>query len=292
MDWKAIVEAVSQQTGIRLRADTAREVAGGDIHRAYRLESDGGPVFLKLAVLARAEQLLAESAGLQVLADAGAVRVPAVIDCGEAGAWAYLLMEWLNLSSGGPACSSRLGTALAALHACTAPSFGLGRDNFIGASPQPNGWSRNWVDFFRERRLGFQLQLAASKGMPELQRQGQQLFGAMDDLFRDYQPVASLLHGDLWAGNWGCLDSGEPLIFDPAVYYGDRETDLAMTRLFGGFDGAFYQAYERAWPLAPGWRLRGELYQLYHVLNHANIFGGAYAGDAARRMQSLLRQLE
>jgi fructosamine-3-kinase len=292
MDRKAIFAAVSQQTGMQLRANTAREVGGGDIHRAYRLDSDSGPVFLKLNVAARMEQLLAESAGLQMLTDAGVVRVPAVIDCGEASGWAYLLMEWMDLSGGGPACSSRLGAALAALHTCTAPSFGLGRDNFIGASPQPNGWSRSWVEFFRDRRLGFQLRLAASKGMPDLEKQGQQLLRVMDGLFRDYQPVASLLHGDLWAGNWGCLDSGEPAIFDPAVYYGDRETDLAMTRLFGGFDGAFYQAYERAWPLAPGWQLRGELYQLYHVLNHANIFGGAYAGDAARRMQGLLGQLE
>jgi len=292
VNWSGISRAVWQNIGLKLDSDSARTVGGGDIHRAYCLDSARGQVFLKINTAQALDQLLAESAGLRALADAGAVRVPAVFDCGEAGGWAYLLMEWLDMAPGRSVCGARLGVALAHMHRVTAPGFGLDRDNFIGASLQPNAWSRSWPDFFRERRLGFQLQLAADNGMSALSGLGQRLLPVLDRLFESYQPEASLLHGDLWAGNWGCLTSGEPVLYDPAVYYGDRESDLAMTRLFGGFDAGFYEAYEQSWPLASGWRDRCELYQLYHVLNHANLFGGAYARDAERRIRGLLQKLD
>ncbi|MDH3990520.1 MAG: fructosamine kinase family protein, partial [Gammaproteobacteria bacterium] len=162
------------------------------------------------------------------------------------------------------------------------------RENTIGLTPQLNGWSDSWVEFLKEQRLGFQLRLAADNGFAgALQEQGARLLRRLPAWFEDYNPSPSLLHGDLWGGNWASC-GGEPVIFDPAVYYGDRESDLAMTRLFGGFGRTFYTAYEAAWPLEPGHEARNDIYQLYHVLNHLNLFGSGYLG----RAQELLRKLQ
>ena len=181
----------------------------------------------------------------------------------------------------------RLGEQLAQLHRTTKDRFGWHRDNTIGLTPQHNDWSDDWVAFYREHRLGFQLRLAAEHGFTgQLQEKGAQLLKRLPVYFDDHRPRPSLLHGDLWGGNWASCD-GEPVIFDPAVYYGDPETDLAMTRLFGGFGTAFYEAYEANAPLADGHRERCDLYQLYHVLNHLNLFGSAYLG----RAQDLIRKL-
>ncbi len=163
-----------------------------------------------------------------------------------------------------------------------ASQFGWKRDNTIGSTPQRNGTSSDWVEFFRERRLRTQLDLALRNGFAgRLQERGNVLLDLMGAYFSSYRPVPSLLHGDLWGGNWGVDAAGVPLIFDPAVYYGDREADLAMTRLFGGFGNAFYTAYHSNWPLDQAAGSRRGLYNLYHVLNHANLFGGAYAGAGA-----------
>jgi len=200
-------------------------------------------------------------------------------------------LEWLDLTGSNAMGGDSLGKGLAALHRHTGKAFGFSQDNFIGSTPQPNCWTDNWVEFFGEQRLGFQLGLAADNGFGFLQADGRQLMESLNGFFEGYQPEISLLHGDLWAGNQGRLDTGEPVIFDPAVYYGDRETDLAMTSLFGGFGRDFYQAYESAWPLSPGSEARSELYQLYHVLNHANLFGGGYGRDAHGRIRKLLDQV-
>jgi fructosamine-3-kinase len=150
----------------------------------------------------------------------------------------------------------------------------------------------DWIDFWRERRLGFQLDLAARNGLRgALQTQGRQLMDALPALFAHYRPAPSLLHGDLWGGNWGADAAGNPVIFDPAVYFGDREADLAMTELFGGFSRAFYDAYDAAYPLDKGYETRKTLYSLYHVLNHFNLFGGGYGGQAQRMIQQLLAQV-
>ena len=200
---------------------------------------------------------------------------------------AWLALEWLDLGRCPAGAERALGERLAALHRHTAPQHGWHRDNFIGRTPQPNGWHDDWVAFYGERRLAHQLRLARDNGFGgELQDLGARLIERLPEFFDGYEPVPSLIHGDLWGGNWSCCD-GEPVIYDPAVYYGDREAELAMTRLFGGFGGAFYAAYTEAWPLAPGHERRDTLYRLYHVLNHANLFGGGYAGQAL----SLLRRL-
>ena len=177
------------------------------------------------------------------------------------------------------------------MHRTTRAEFGWVRDNTIGATPQPNTPDPDWVRFWARQRLGFQLALAARNGHGgALQRLGETLLGRLPDLL-DHAPAPSLLHGDLWGGNLGYMRDGEPVIYDPAVYYGDREADLAMTELFGGFGGDFYAAYREAWPLDPGYASRRDLYNLYHVLNHLNLFGGGYLGQALNLLGRLLAQV-
>jgi len=229
----------------------------------------------------------AEAEGLSELASAKAVRVPEVLAMGADEDVAFLALEWLPIERAGRQCERLLGEQLAGLHRTIHNRFGWHRDNTIGLTLQRNPWSADWIEFFREHRLGFQLSLAAQKGFTgELQEQGARLIERLPAFFDDYEPEASLLHGDLWGGNWASC-GGVPVIFDPAVYYGDRETDLAMTRLFGGFGRAFYEAYESAWPLHHGNRKRNDLYQLYHVLNHLNLFGGGYLSRALQLMKGL-----
>ncbi len=178
------------------------------------------------------------------------------------------------------------------MHRCDAAQFGWQRDNTIGATPQPNAWHADWVAFFRDRRLGFQLAMAGDNGAPaRLLDRGRRLLGELDAFFTTYRPTPSLLHGDLWGGNWGADSSGAPVIFDPAVYFGDREADIAMTRLFGGFDRQFYGAYAAEWPLDAGHGSRETLYNLYHILNHYNLFGGSYAAQAGDMIERLLAEL-
>ena len=230
----------------------------------------------------------AEAEGLSELGAANAVRVPAVLAADLDGNTAFIAIEWLEFERNSVTSERLLGEQLAAMHRVTRERFGWHRDNTIGLTPQHNAWSHDWVAFFGEHRLGYQLELAASKGFGgELQELGGRLRKRLPVFFENYAPAASLLHGDLWGGNWATC-AGSPVIFDPAVYYGDRETDLAMTRLFGGFGRRFYQAYEASWPLEPGHRDRQHLYQLYHVLNHLNLFGSGYHGRAMALMRELL----
>lgn len=239
-------------------------------------------VFVKTGPASAFDMFDAEADGLRELAAANAIRVPNVIEVGVDGNEAFIKLERIDFEKASDATERLLGEQLASLHRCTADNFGWHRDNTIGLTPQHNSRRSDWPAFFREQRLEFQLELAASNGFDdELQTLGREFCERLPGLFVDYEPVASLLHGDLWDGNWGVVN-GEPIIFDPAVYYGDRESDIAMTRLFGGFGRAFYDAYESAWPLERGHEPRTELYQLYHVLNHLNLFGGAYLDRAMR----------
>ena len=244
-------------------------------------------VFLKTGAPAQLSMFEAEAEGLDELRRAGAIRVPAVIDVGLRDGQSFIALERLALGRASAATEARFGTALAELHRHTRDAFGWHRDNTIGPTPQRNAETRDWVKFYRTQRIEYQLRLAADNGFTgDLQALGEHLIEQIPDLLAGHEPEASLLHGDLWGGNWGAVDD-EPVIFDPAVYYGDRETDIAMTRLFGGFGEAFYCAYGEAWPLAPGYEARLALYQLYHVLNHLNLFGGGYLGQAIRLMRSL-----
>jgi fructosamine-3-kinase len=200
------------------------------------------------------------------------VRVPKVFSHGVEGGRAYLLLEYLDLQANGDFAA--LGRVLAALHRKSAPRFGWQRDNYIGATPQANGWCDDWAEFWRERRL-----------RPQFERAGLN-FEFPERLLENHRPQPSLLHGDLWNGNVGFTAQG-PVLFDPAVYYGDREADLAMTELFGGFPREFYQAYRQAWPLPPGYEKRKHVYNLYHLLNHLNLFGGGYLGQVNATLRLL-----
>ncbi len=229
----------------------------------------------------------AEADGLNELRATGEVRVPEVIDCGITNGQSYIDLERLELEPTTQNSEQCFGEQLARLHRHTQDQFGWFRDNTIGLTPQRNNLTDNWIAFYREHRLGFQVELAVANGHgAELSDLVAKLAGRLQDLFADYEPQASLLHGDLWGGNWGSVD-GEPVTFDPAVYFGDRESDIAMTMLFGGFGRAFYEAYEKSWPMAAGHVQRMKLYQFYHVLNHLNLFGRSYLG----RAMALLREL-
>ena len=233
------------------------------------------------------EMFAAEADGLAELRAAAEIRVPEVIDVGVMNGQAYIDLEKLELEPAGRGVEQALGERLAALHRHTHDQYGWFRDNTIGLTPQHNDQSDDWIAFYRKHRLEFQVGLAIRNGYgAEIADLGDQVAEALPVLFEGYAPVASLLHGDLWGGNWGCV-AGEPVIFDPAVYFGDRESDIAMTMLFGGFGSAFYDAYQSNWPLQPGYEQRLKLYRLYHVLNHLNLFGRSYHGQAL----SLLREL-
>jgi fructosamine-3-kinase len=244
--------------------------------------------FVKVAPVDSETALEAEADGLRELAAANAVRVPGPLAVGSTGRHAYLALEWLDLAGDGR--DAPLGRALARLHRNTTPRFGWHRDNTIGGTPQLNGWLDDWPKFVRDRRLGPQLALAAGNGHGgALARDGERVLDVVPALLAGHEPIASLLHGDLWSGNAGRLAfSGEPVIMDPAVYYGDREADLAMTELFGGFGPDFYAAYREAWPIDAGYPIRRTLYNLYHVLNHLNLFGEGYLAQARQMIGALL----
>jgi fructosamine-3-kinase len=239
----------------------------------------------------------AEIDGLAALRAAGCVRVPAAHGAGvDAQGQAWLEVEHLELDSLDRASGALLGTQLAELHRRTGQeaeaAYGWPRDNFIGATPQSNQSHRTWAGFFAAERLRPQLAMASGNGMERtLRDQGERIAENLGAFFLDYRPLPSLLHGDLWSGNAGALPDGTPVIFDPAVHRGDREADLAMSELFGGFPESFYAAYRLAWPLDPGYETRKTLYNLYHVLNHFNMFGGGYLGQARRMIQKLVAEL-
>jgi protein-ribulosamine 3-kinase len=251
-------------------------VTGGCIHECYRVQVSGKPLFLKCNAAVFDDAFAAEADGLAGLRGAG-YRAPDPGAHGIAARRAYLLMEFLDLKGGidFPA----LGRMLAQAHRNAGPRFGWHRDNYIGTTPQSNAWSDDWAAFWFEQRMQPQLALAEKKGFA--------LSDVPRDLLNGHQPQPSLLHGDLWSGNVSFTPQG-PVVFDPAVYYGDREADLAMTELFGGFPPEFYDAYNRAFPLPAGYEKRKHLYNLYHLLNHLNLFGRGYLGQVEETL-GLLR---
>jgi fructosamine-3-kinase len=249
-----------------------------------RTES-GKTYFLKSGAESRA--FGCEARGLNELASAGAVRTAEVVSAGDS----YILTRHVDSSRPQHGFFERFGHALAQLHRHAAASFGFCEDNFIGASPQMNIPSEtergNWTAFYFNRRLLYQFRLAERNGYatPELRREFARLESNIENILKDSDEPPALLHGDLWQGNFLCDTLNRPVLIDPAVYYGHREADLAMTRLFGGFPEHFYGAYLEAQPLKPGWEYRQGVYKLYHVLNHLNIFGEAYLHEALNLMK-------
>lgn len=291
-DWKAIAAAIGEARGEAFTVTSVLAVQGGSIHAAWRIGDGRREFFAKTGAPGSHPMFAAEAEGLRSLGSANAVRVPAVIAEGSSAGDAYLVLEALDLAPLDHAAGARLGEALAKLHRVTGEDYGWTRDNFIGATPQTNTPHPDWAHFFGDRRLRPQLELALKNGMEKaLFAQGMGVVERLGGLFLEYHPPPGLLHGDLWSGNAGMLPDGTPAIFDPACYRGDRETDIAMAEMFGGFPTSFFAAYRAAWPLDRDYERRKPLYNLYHVLNHFNLFGGAYLGQARRMIERLFADL-
>ena len=292
---RALEGAIAQATGESFELRSVEPVGGGCIHTALRLQGDtptrSQAFFAKVNAADRDAMFAAEADGLAALRDTGSVAVPRVIAQGADGDASWLVLEWLDLAPLDSRSGAALGAALARLHRPRREKFGWARDNFIGATPQMNGWSDDWLAFWRERRLHPQLRLAARNRLPsKLIDRGERLVADCGAFFRAYRPQPSLLHGDLWGGNASAA-RGAPAVFDPAVYVGDREADLAMTELFGGFPREMVAAYVADFPPDDGYTVRRDLYNVYHVLNHANLFSGGYVSQAARLVERLLAEI-
>ncbi len=289
--WSHVTAHITRTTGVPFAARDRSEVGGGCINGASVLADGGRRYFVKYNTASFLDIFEAEAAGLAEIRGTDTVYTPEPICWGTSGAQAYLVLEYLDLH-GARDGATTLGEQLAALHRIPQAYFGWQRDNTIGSTPQLNTRSDDWVAFWRDQRLGYQLRLAEENGYGgTLQRQGELLMADLPAFFRDYSPEPALLHGDLWSGNYGVDAAGRPVIFDPATYYGDREADLAMTELFGGFSPRFYAAYNAHYPLDAGYVVRKMLYNLYHVLNHLNLFGGGYRAQAEGTLDRLRAEI-
>ncbi len=259
----------------------AQALFGGDINQAARFKAGGDTYFVKWNASAPPTMFPTEAHGLRLLAETEALRVPQVVAQGNAedGAPAFLVLEYIEQGhKGGGETMARFGEGLAELHRHTAEHFGLDRDNFIGRLAQPNPQTPDWVTFYRDHRIGYQMELARKLGRLPKRREDllTRLMERLPELLPDDVP-ASLIHGDLWGGNYLVDAQGRAVLIDPAVCYAHREMDLAMSELFGGFSARFYDAYQAAWP-TPGYADRRALYQLYYILAHLNLFGESYGG--------------
>ncbi|NNC24196.1 phosphotransferase [Salinisphaera sp. USBA-960] len=290
-DWPAIRAALEHQTGASLTDAHVQPVGGGDVSDSFCVDAKRRRLFVKREPASNADRLHAEAAGLDELRQAAQIRVPEVLAVGATEASAYLALEYVDLclpDEDGPA---RLGDALAEMHDIVSPTYGWRRDNYIGMNPQSNHVTGDWVEFFRENRLRVMVDALAME-FPTLAARSDRLLTSLRGLVCDHQPEAALVHGDLWAGNVGFDYRGTPVLFDPAVYYGDRETDLALAELFGGFSPLFFEAYWRAWPMPSDYRrVRRPLYQLYHLLNHVRHFGAGFVDRSRVVVDGLLAEI-
>ena len=291
-DWQAIAKHIEQATNQPFTIVNTRPVSGGCINTAFTLQGENKNYFIKLNQRELLSMFEAEYAGLAEIAQSGTVKVPQPIVYGVVADKAFLVLEMISLTSGNSQSDKLLGHQLADLHKIQQSFFGWHQNNTIGSTDQINKSSENWISFWRNNRLNFQLSLAEKNGYgSRLMQSAEKLSESLDFFFSDYSPYPSLLHGDLWSGNAAVTTQGQPVIYDPACYYGDRETDIAMTELFGGFSASFYAAYNESYPLDPGYRSRKKLYNLYHILNHLNLFGTGYLHQAQNMTDSLLAEL-
>ena len=279
-----ILSVLNRETGIQFSGWTA--LSGGDISQAYRLTSDQGSLFLKMNADFAAEQMFrVEAMGLQALSNTGFIQTPKVIWRGNLGEAEGLLLAFIPSRTPSRNDRFNFGQALAKMHQQSHIAFGWEQDNFIGTLVQSNKANASWPDFYVKERLAPQFQLAFDAqlikrtAIPSLDR----MLQVIQDCCPELQPA--LLHGDLWGGNYLISETGVPFLIDPAVYYGHAEMDLSMSRLFGGFDAAFYQGYETILPQERGYEERQDLYQLYYLLVHLNLFGKSYYSACHRIIQ-------
>jgi fructosamine-3-kinase len=287
--WNQIAAQISQVTGKPFEISDRRSVSGGCINQGYAVADGSLTYFIKLNQASELAMFEAEMAGLKQMQHTDTIRVPTPFCCGLAEGSAYLVLEWLQLGRGNSRSWEVMGQQLAALHQVKlVDTFGWERNNTIGSTPQINTWTTDWTEFWADHRLGYQFRLAQRRNghFPKQE----QLLAAIPALLAGHQPQPALVHGDLWSGNAAVTQTGEPVVFDPATYFGDREVDLAMTELFGGFPTEFYRGYDHALPLDQGYQQRKTLYNLYHILNHFNLFGGSYEAQANRMITQLLSE--
>lgn len=260
---------------------TFSPVGGGCISHSYQLQTESGKKFFLKNGLSNGI-FLCEANGLKELSKAGSIKVPEVISADSS----YILMEFVSQKHPDTSFFERFGRSLAQMHRINSEYFGFYEDNYIGANKQLNtpeeDEKMDWATFYFNNRLLYQFKLAEKNKYisSDLQRNFLQLENRIEKILEGSENTPSLLHGDLWSGNFLCDENGNPTLIDPAVYYGNRETDLAMTKLFGGFPPAFYKAYEQEYPLSEGWEYRENIYRLYHILNHLNLFGRGYLSEA------------
>ncbi|NER49879.1 MAG: fructosamine kinase family protein [Symploca sp. SIO1A3] len=289
--WTEIASQISKVTGEAFEIKNRRSVGGGCINQGYCLIGETTNYFVKLNQASQVEMFTAEALGLKQMYATQTIRIPKPICVGTTADYSYIVLEWLELGGSKNTQSwQEMGRQLAAMHRATTPQesqgkFGWQENNTIGSTPQINTWTADWGEFFAEHRIGYQLKLARRRG-GNFPHQGRLL--EMIPQLLNHQPQPSLVHGDLWGGNAAVTPSGEPVIFDPATYIGDREVDLAMTELFGGFPSGFYRGYNEVWPLDQDYQQRKILYNLYHILNHFNLFGSGYSQQATRMIEQIL----
>ena len=287
MNWQALIERLPGLSDGAANGFEVNAVSGGDINQACRLEVGDRRFFVKINRSELLPMFEAERAGLEAIRDTRSIRVPEVYLTGSDSDGAYLVMENIDLTR--QPHPEPLAEALASMHANFSERFGFPGDNTIGSTPQINTATDDWVEFWRQCRLGFQLELAEQRGFDaQLIDQGARLNERIEYFFTDYRPRPSLLHGDLWSGNWAADASGNPVIFDPACYYGDHEADLAMMELFGHPGERFFAVYHERFPIDAGYTERRDFYNLYHIFNHALLFGGGYLAQTRRGIERLL----
>lgn len=284
--YNQIAEKITEFTGKPFNLSQQKSVAGGCINRGTAISDGDRTFFVKFNSASQLSMFEAEQLGLEQMYNTQTIRVPKPLFCGVIDSSSYIVMEWLEFGRGDSKSWEEMGHKLAQLHRYQgSDQFGWDRNNTIGSTPQMNPWTDNWSEFFAEHRIGYQLKLAKRRGgsYPDTGT----VMDRVRELLADRQPQPSLLHGDLWSGNAACTQDGEPVILDPATYWGDREADIAMTELFGGFPAAFYRGYNDEWSLDGGYKQRKTLYNLYHILNHFNLFGGGYGSQASRMIDQL-----
>ncbi len=284
--WKTVCDQISEALHYPFQITHKQQIANSSADKLFAIGDGKHKYFVKVAPLAALERLECESADLKLLTSESLFLIPDCICTGSNLEFSFNVIEWLDLEDSGD--WSRMGRDLAQLHLKNEQGmFGHERDNYIGATLQPNRWHKKWDMFFAEERIGWQLQLLEEKGFHFIRME--RFIDKVKTLLHSHTVEPALVHGDLWRGNMG-FAGGLPCIFDPACYYGDRETDIAMTRLFGALPVEFYTAYEEVYPLPHDYESREPLYQLYHVLNHANTFAGHYLTEARDLIERIARQ--
>lgn len=281
------IKDVLHQIGDHSAIKGIEPVSGGSISEAYRVMTTETPYFIKYNRNAPADFFQKEAHGLRLLKQTGTLRVPEVYGYStpDSAVQGFIVMEWIE-GQKGRETEERLGRELAWLHRTSHRQYGLEEDNYIGELPQPNGWEDDWVTFFREKRLGYQAQLAEERGyLPQSRRVKLDRLLHSLDRWIPHRGQPSLLHGDLWGGNWIVGPKGIPYLIDPAVFYGEREFEIAFTELFGGFSSFFYEAYHEVNPLSESYEERKRLYQLYYLLVHLTLFGESYGPSVDRVLQ-------